>query len=155
MRKKFPLLIISVILFSCLNLITAPLTALATTSASSAGTSDECSGSISAGVKCFGSTAYGQSEPTPLVAIIAGIVNILLAILAIVFLILIIYGGYAWMTAMGQEDKIKKAKQIIINAAIGLLIVILSYAIVNFVITLLINSAVFQGSGGQTTGFGG
>ena len=138
--KKLQTIIILVVIFSCLNLTAAPLSALAQT-----GTDEDCSGSISAGVKCFGNTAYGQSVPTPLVVIIARVINVLLELLALVFLILIIYGGTMWMTSMGQEDKIKKAKQAITNAAIGLLIVILSYAIVNSILYLLYESDLFYG----------
>jgi hypothetical protein len=140
MKKKLRTLIILVILFSCLNLITAPLTAL--------GATDPCgsTNSISAGVECFGKTAFGQEEPTNLVIIIADIINVLLGLLAVIFLVLIIFGGFTWMTAMGQEDKIKKAKQTITSAVIGLLIVLLSYAIVNLIIFFLNQSNIFYGS---------
>jgi hypothetical protein len=138
MIKKFQPLIIFIALFVSLNLIIAPFTALAL---------DECSGSgsISEGVQCFGSTAYDQSAPTPLVELISGIINVLLSLLGVVFLILIIYGGYTWMTAMGDETKVKKAKQVITTASIGLVIIILSYGIASFVFYGLEKNWILQG----------
>lgn len=54
----------------------------------------------------------------------------MLALLAVVF---IIYAGFVWMTAAGNEEKIERAKKIISSAVIGLVIVILAWAIVIFV----------------------
>ncbi len=56
----------------------------------------------------------------------------LLSFLAVIFLILIIYGGFLWMTARGNGDQVEKAKKIIINSVIGTIIVMLAYAITWF-----------------------
>jgi hypothetical protein len=50
------------------------------------------------------------------------------------FAILLIYGGWVWMNAHGNEDKVKKAKGIIIQALIGLGIIIAARIIVELVI---------------------
>lgn len=71
----------------------------------------------------------------PLRETIAGIVNIFLGFLGILATLIILYGGYTWMTAAGEKDKIDKAKKIIINGVIGLVIILTSYAIARFVIT--------------------
>jgi len=52
--------------------------------------------------------------------------NYLLTFLGVVFLIMIIYGGYTWMTAGGNEEKVKKGKGILTTAVIGLTIVVLA-----------------------------
>jgi hypothetical protein len=104
---------------------------------------DECSGSISAGVQCFGARTFDQDTPPSIASIVAQFINIALLLLGIIFLILIIYSGYTWMTAMGQEDKIKKAKGTLTNAAIGLIIVLVSYALVSFIFVYLKYSNVF------------
>ena len=49
--------------------------------------------------------------------------------MGVVFLILMIYGGYLWMLARGNEQEVEKAKNIIQNALIGLVIVLAAYAI--------------------------
>ncbi|MCK5060944.1 hypothetical protein KAR28_00170 [Candidatus Parcubacteria bacterium] len=65
--------------------------------------------------------------------IVGQVIKILLSLLGIVFLILLIYGGYIWMTDRGEEKQATKARDIIRNAIIGLIIVLAAYAITNLV----------------------
>lgn len=58
-----------------------------------------------------------------------------LAWLGVAFLGLIIYGGIVWMTAQGNDQKVEKAKNIIIAAISGLVVVSLAYAISFFVVS--------------------
>jgi len=53
--------------------------------------------------------------------------------LGIIFIILILYGGYTWMTAAGDEQKLGKAKDTITRAIIGLILVAGSFAVWQFV----------------------
>jgi uncharacterized membrane protein YjfL (UPF0719 family) len=46
-----------------------------------------------------------------------------------------IYGGFTWMLAAGSAEKVKKGRDIIIWAAIGLVIIFSAYAIVKMVFT--------------------
>lgn len=62
------------------------------------------------------------------------IVNVLLSLVALAAVIVIIYAGVKYITAMGDEQAAKEAKGIILYAVIGLLIIGLSAAIVNFVV---------------------
>ncbi len=71
-------------------------------------------------------------ENTNLSSIIGKIVGAALSFLGVVFFILIIYGGYMWMFSMGNEQTAGKAKDIIIAAVIGLVIVLAAYAITSF-----------------------
>jgi uncharacterized membrane protein YidH (DUF202 family) len=64
----------------------------------------------------------------------ASVVTYLLTFLGIIAVIIILYGGFLWMTAAGNEDRVSKAKKTIIAGAIGLVIILASYAIVTFVI---------------------
>lgn len=66
--------------------------------------------------------------------IIVQIVNIFLGFLGILAVLIILYGGWIWMTSQGAADKIDKAKKIILNAVIGLIIILASYAIARFII---------------------
>src|SRR3989338_7714377 len=65
--------------------------------------------------------------------IIIDIIDASLSLLFLVVLGFMIYGGYFWMTSMGNEEKIKKSKQILTASIVGLLIVLMSLSIVNFV----------------------
>ena len=61
----------------------------------------------------------------------------ILGLMGIVFMIWIIIGGWNWMTASGNEEKITKAKKTIIGASIGLAIILLAATIVRFVLSTL------------------
>lgn len=70
---------------------------------------------------------------------IGSLIGQFLGILGILLVCYFIYGGYVWMTAQGNEESVKTAKKIIRNAAIGMLLIFLSYAIINFAFTQLAN----------------
>lgn len=63
--------------------------------------------------------------------------NIALGLVGLVILVMVIYGGFLYMTSGGNEDRMAKAKQTLIYAFIGLALVVLSYGIVFFVVTAL------------------
>ncbi len=63
----------------------------------------------------------------------AQIIKSFIGLLGIIFLVLIIYAGYNWMTARGEEEKVNKAITTIQRAVIGLVIIICAYAITYFV----------------------
>ncbi|MBU0660911.1 carbohydrate binding domain-containing protein [Patescibacteria group bacterium] len=69
--------------------------------------------------------------------VIARIIQAGLGLLGTIALVLMVYAGFIWMTAGGQEDKIAQAKKIMINAVIGLVIILSALAIVQFVIRSL------------------
>lgn len=57
------------------------------------------------------------------------IVSTFLSILGIVFMVYTLYGGYLWMTAGGNEEHVTKAKAIIKNGIIGIIIIFSVYGI--------------------------
>lgn len=77
---------------------------------------------------------------TSLLETVIRVVQWFLGFLALVAVIIIMYGGFLWMTAAGNEDRIARAKKTIIRAAIGLVIILLSWAIVIFVVRFVTNS---------------
>lgn len=83
----------------------------------------------------------GQDQGDTLPAMLGKIINALLGMIGIVVIILIIYGGFMWMTAGGSEEKVSKAKKVITNAMIGLIIVFAAYAVTNFVVSSVIGAA--------------
>lgn len=83
-----------------------------------------------------------------LVETISDIVNVALGILGIVAFIIILYGGFLWMTSKGDEKVIAKAKRVIIDGAIGMAIVLASWAIAAFVLNLLGRGTGLIGDGG-------
>ena len=61
------------------------------------------------------------------------LVGTLLSFLGIVFMLLILIGGFQWMTSQGAPAKVTAAQKLITNSIIGLLIVISAYAITTFI----------------------
>lgn len=68
------------------------------------------------------------------------IINAVIGVLGLVAVIVIIIGGVQYMTSSGDAGKVKKAKDTILYGIIGLIIVILAFAIVNFVIANFIGN---------------
>lgn len=65
---------------------------------------------------------------------VINIINWVLGLLGIVAVIMILWGGFTWLTAAGSEEKVEKAKEVISAAVIGLVIILLAWAIVNYVL---------------------
>ncbi len=62
------------------------------------------------------------------------ILNAVIGVLGLVAVVVIIIGGINYMTSAGDAGKVKTAKNTILYGVIGLVIVVLAFAIVNFVI---------------------
>lgn len=71
---------------------------------------------------------------------IARIINVALGLLGIVAVVIVLSGGFRWMTAGGDEGKVDEAKKLITAGVIGLAIILSAYAIAQFVITSLISA---------------
>ncbi len=76
---------------------------------------------------------------------VGGIIKAALSLIGILLVLLLLYGGFRWMTAAGNEDQVTEAKNVIKNAVIGIVIILISYSITTFVIKEL-NKA----TGGET-----
>lgn len=77
---------------------------------------------------------------------IANIIRVFLGFLGITAIVIILYGGYIWMTAGGNAERVEKAKKILINGAIGLLIILSAFIITQFILGRLL--AALYGEGG-------
>lgn len=62
------------------------------------------------------------------------IINFFLGFLGILAVIMVIYGGVTYVTAAGAEDSVGNAKKIILYALVGIVIILLSFAIVNTIL---------------------
>lgn len=86
----------------------------------------------------IGEPAFGVKQATPLPELVGRYIRIFLGFLGVIFAVLMVYGGYTWMTSYGNEQKVTRAKDLIIDATIGLVIVLAAYAISSFVVTELV-----------------
>jgi heme/copper-type cytochrome/quinol oxidase subunit 2 len=64
---------------------------------------------------------------------VLNIIRLVLGLMTLIAVVLVIYGGFVWLTAAGNEDNVEKAKKIISAAVIGLIVILLAWAIVIFV----------------------
>jgi len=81
---------------------------------------------------------YAAADENTLPETVGIIINAALSLLGIIFIVLIIYAGYNWMTASGNEQNVEKAKKTITSCVIGLIIVLCSWAIWTFLLENLI-----------------
>lgn len=77
--------------------------------------------------------------------IVGFIITLVLSLMGVIFLVLAIYGGYTWMMARGNEEMVEKAKNTLINAIIGIVIVMAAYAISYFVLSQISAKALRRG----------
>ncbi len=80
-----------------------------------------------------GFTGGDARPPKDLRLVIFQIVQVVLGLIGTLLTVLILYAGYLWWSARGEEEKVKKAKATLRNALIGLIIVAMSYSLVTFV----------------------
>ena len=109
-------------------------------------------GIFSGGVQGGADKGRGEGVPTQLfgegnTGIFTQMVNMMLFAVGILSVIMLIYGGLRYILSNGDSKKVDAAKNTILYAIIGLIIAMLSYAIINFIISLFL--------GGAGTGFGG
>lgn len=78
--------------------------------------------------------AFGGTWGGGLIAGIRVIVNIFLTLAGLIAVVMIVYGGVQYVISRGEEDQAKTAKSTILYAVIGLIVIGLSAAIVNFAI---------------------
>lgn len=88
-----------------------------------------------------GDKVYGGADNSKDVRqITAEVIQVFLSFLALIFIILLILGGFKWMMARGDETKVTEARNQILQAVIGLIIMLAAYALTYFVFNTLSNN---------------
>lgn len=124
------------LLFSAVILITSALFLLNTSIASA----KDYDFATDSGLKQTSTGAgYDTASSTQLTGYVSQIISVILSVLGVIFLAFTIYGGIIWMTAAGNEERVKKAKELIIESVIGVIIVIVAYAISYFILSATTN----------------
>ncbi|PJA45022.1 hypothetical protein CO174_05440 [Candidatus Uhrbacteria bacterium CG_4_9_14_3_um_filter_50_9] len=81
--------------------------------------------------------------------LIARVIRVALSVIGIIFVSIIIYAGYLWFTAAGRPEPVVKAKKVLQQSIIGLILILLSYAITTFILNALLDAA-YEGSSSAT-----
>jgi di/tricarboxylate transporter len=84
------------------------------------------------GIGIIGQEAFGGETPRDVREITVLIIKVFLGFLGIIFLVLIISAGFKYMTSAGNEEKIKEALDQIKAGVIGLIIILVSYAVTSY-----------------------
>jgi len=85
------------------------------------------------------SDAIGLGDKDPR-EIAASVIKVALGFLGIIAVVIILLGGFKWMTAGGNEDKVEESKKLITAGIIGLIIILASWGIATFVINSLLTA---------------
>jgi hypothetical protein len=114
----------------------------------SALTADELFGGSTDGDTFAAASGLGDADLTDT---IAQIIRIALGFLGVIAVVIILLGGFKWMTAGGNDEKVKTAKKLIFSGIIGLVIVISAYAIASFVIDSIISATTDSSSSSSSS----
>lgn len=72
--------------------------------------------------------------------IVGSIINVALGFLGVIAVVIILMGGFKWMTAGGNEEKVGEAKKLLGAGVIGLAIVLAAWAVSTFIINSIYNA---------------
>ena len=89
------------------------------------------------GIQYARDTGLGQQDVRTTVA---RIIRVAMGLLGIVAVVIILIGGFKWMTAGGNDEQTGEAKQWIFSGIIGLAIILSAYALATYVINSLVTA---------------
>ncbi len=79
----------------------------------------------------------GSTTLTGSAGLITNIIRMLLLIAGAIAVLFVIFGGFQYLTSAGNAEQAEKGKTTLVNAIIGIVIIILSYVIINVVVNLV------------------
>lgn len=130
-------------LFSRQNLLFLPLLALTVLFAYKFNAPDlafaQDSGGLILGEDNPGRIAGNTGGATDFRTLLLQFLNFFLGFLGLLAVLLVIYGGFLYMTAAGDDGKTENGKKVILYAVVGIIIILISFALVNTLISGLAN----------------
>lgn len=81
---------------------------------------------------------------TDLQKVISNGINFIFVVAAMLALVFLIIGGVKWLTSQGEKEGVNKARETIVAAIVGLVIIFLSYLIINFILNLFVGVSLFN-----------
>ena len=85
-------------------------------------------------VETGGETSLSNAD---VFVVIGTVINTAIGVIGVVMFGYVIYSGFLWLTAKGDSEQTKKASKIMLNAVIGILILLSSAAIANYTLRIL------------------
>ncbi len=74
------------------------------------------------------------------------IIQLALGFLGLIAVVIVLFGGFKWMTAAGNEDKVEEAKKVLGAGVIGLFIVLAAWGLSSWVINIIAENIVKGGA---------
>ncbi|MDP2684447.1 MAG: hypothetical protein Q8P20_05320 [bacterium] len=87
-----------------------------------------------------------NTSATTFASTLGTVVKILMSFTGIIFMTLMVYAGFLWMTARGEESQIEKSQKLIKAAIIGLVIVVSAYSITFFIVPTILSQIAPSGA---------
>ncbi len=142
MIYKLKIYLIAAVAIFNIFAITAPALAQTSTMAS------DIAAQLDAAGKEKGANFGAAQDPR---TIAVNIIRMALSFLGTIFVCLVLYAGYLWMTAGGNEEEVTKAKTLLYQAVGGLTIILLAYSITYAVVSLVLGKPIDWGNGVYVT----
>jgi len=89
---------------------------------------------VNIGLEYGENIGLGNNNP---IEMTTNIINLVLGLLGLIAVIIILIGGFKWMTAGGNEDKVGESKKMITQGLIGLVIILAAWGIASWVISII------------------
>lgn len=83
----------------------------------------------------------GSTAPNDIRVTVASLIRSFLGFVGIIFVVLIVYAGFLWMTAGGNESKIEESKKYLSRSLIGLIIILSAYSITGLILCRITDAA--------------
>mgnify|MGYP000844684044 CR=1 FL=1 len=99
---------------------------------------------LNTGLNFASNTGLANVDPR---VTVARVIRIGLGFLGVLAVGLIMYAGFLWMSAKGNEEKVEQAKKILTSAAIGLAIILAAFGIASFILSKLLEATGGGGGG--------
>jgi len=84
------------------------------------------------------STGLGQAD---LKSTIGNLIRVFLGFLGIIAVVMVLLGGFKWMTASGNDEKVQDAKKLLVAGIVGLAIILSADAITTYFISFIIDAS--------------
>lgn len=136
MQKKFIMSLVTIAYMFGIMIVAQPAPVLATDplpiTCDNGGVPDPL------GLECVSYTGLSKSDPR---IVVGRIIKVALGLIGVIFTVLTVYAGFLWMTSAGNEEQVTKARGMITASVIGLVIILASYTITNFVLKSICQAA--------------
>lgn len=83
----------------------------------------------------FGTGGLNSSQS--LQDLIVNIIRLLLMFAGAIAVVFVIIGGYQYLTSGGNEEQAEKGKKTLINAIIGIVVIVMSYVVINVIVNMV------------------